>query len=301
MFHVKQSSTMSINQCLICGNTALKTKLEIKDYFLSKEDFQIIECENCGFLMTAPRPTEENIGAYYDSTEYISHSNTKGDLISNLYQMARSLSLRKKYRLIQSISQGKTLLDIGCGTGEFLHFMDTQNYDVMGIEPNKSAREQSINNYSLNVGDESKLKEFPNESFDIISLWHVLEHVYSLNERMECLYRLLKRDGKLILALPNFESGDAKYYGKYWAAYDVPRHLYHFNEKSIRYLLDKHGFKLEQIKPMTMDSFYVSLLSEQYKNNKKSLIKAFYRGLASNLQAIKTNQYSSLIYIISKK
>lgn len=300
MFHVKQQNTMTQNQCLICGNKSLKTKLELKDYFLSNEKFELLECPDCGFIMTSPRPKPDELGRYYESDDYLSHNTESKSLITGIYSFARNLAINKKYKLIRALSDKKKLLDIGSGTGEFLAFMQSQGYDVCGIEPSEKAREFARKNNKLELQTEDSIPKLADGSFDVITMWHVLEHVYQLNERMESLQRLLKNDGTLILALPNHESNDAAYYGKYWAAWDVPRHLYHFNRKSIERLLEKHNFKLHAIKPMNMDSYYVSMLSEEIKSGKKNLIKASIRGLVSNLKAMKTNEYSSLIYIARK-
>lgn len=287
--------------CPICNSDQLQSVLKLNDWFLSMEEFELLECEHCNFLITNPHPETEKLSEYYKSDEYISHTNDKKGLFSSLYQSARKIALKNKYNTITKFKQEGSILDIGCGTGEFLNYFKQKGWKVSGIEPDTDARNRAIENYNLNVFGESKIREFEQYSFDVISMWHVLEHVPDLNKRMNELFTLLQNNGFAIIALPNFKSFDASCYKEYWAAYDVPRHLFHFSQKSVRLLGEKHGFKLVDTLPMKFDSYYVSLLSEKYKNGSKNLVRAFVNGKKSNQYAKKNNKnYSSLIYVFKK-
>jgi 2-polyprenyl-3-methyl-5-hydroxy-6-metoxy-1,4-benzoquinol methylase len=198
------------------------------------------------------------------------------------------------------LGKGRALLDIGSGTGEFLNHCKEAGFSVEGIEPSESARKLTKNNFNIIAKEESDLGSIPDESQDFVSMWHVLEHVYHLNDRIKQIYRLLKKDGKVIIAVPNLNSYDAKHYKEYWAAYDLPRHLYHFRPTDVEAIFKKHDFSLEKILPMKFDSYYVSMLSEKYRNGRVNYFNAFYIGLKSNLKAGKKAEYSSQIYILSK-
>lgn len=289
-----------IKNCQICDNSEFKTAFELKDYFLSQENFSIIQCKNCGFLITNPQPDKDKIGEYYKSEEYVSHSNSRKGLINSIYHFVRNFTLKKKFQMVKSLKSKGSILDIGCATGEFLNVFKLDKWTTLGIEPDKDAKKFAVENYNLNIENENHLEKIDENSFDIITMWHVLEHVPNLNKRLETLQRILKDEGNLIIAVPNYKSFDADYYGKFWAAYDVPRHLFHFSQSTMEKLLIKHGFEIENIKPMKFDSFYVSMLSEKYKNQKSNILNAFWVGLKSNFKAIKSNDYSSLIYIVKK-
>ena len=285
--------------CPICNKERFTSFLSCKDYTVSQSEFTIVNCESCGFTFTNPRPKPENLGSYYKSEEYISHSNTNKGLIFKLYQIVRNYTLDKKVNLIKKFGNPKTLLDIGCGTGAFLDRCVKNNISVTGVEPDDKARNFAISNFKLNVFEESFINKIEDNSFDTITMWHVLEHVSDLEDRIKQLKRILKKDGTLFVALPNIESYDAQVYGKYWAAYDVPRHLYHFKKNDVANLFNKVSMKIIERKPMKFDSFYVSMLSEKYSTGKINYFKAFYNGLKSNLYASKNDMnFSSVIYII---
>ena len=291
----------TLSACPICSSTSFKPFLVCKDHTVSKKEFAIVECAGCGFKFTNPRPLESDLGAYYKSEDYISHSNTRKGLISKLYQYVRNYTLKGKLDLIEKLQKGRgSILDIGCGTGEFLNVCSRAGWNTIGIEPSPEASKFAKEQYKLDVRDEEALKSLKEASYDVISMWHVLEHVPHLNERVGELKRLLKPAGYLIVAVPNCSSRDAAKYGANWAAYDVPRHLYHFTPKDIRMLFGKHGMHVKQVLPMRFDSYYVSMLSEKYKSGKVRLIPAFFSGLSSNMGASGTGEtYSSQIYIIS--
>jgi 2-polyprenyl-3-methyl-5-hydroxy-6-metoxy-1,4-benzoquinol methylase len=258
-----------------------------------------MQCESCGFKFTNPIPLDDQLAKYYDSQEYISHSAVKSGWINKIYHQVRKFTIGKKVGLVKKYFKKGKLLDIGCGTGEFLHALSKRNFQVKGIEPNDSARKYAIENYGLHVYKENELKNFDHNIFKIITLWHVLEHVYNLNARIEQIKDLLAKDGILIVALPNSDSWDAKHYKEFWAAYDCPRHLYHFNQKSVKEIFSKHGFEIVKMKPMIFDAFYISMLSEKYKTGRSNLIKSILHGIRSNLYALFNNKnYSSIIYIL---
>jgi 2-polyprenyl-3-methyl-5-hydroxy-6-metoxy-1,4-benzoquinol methylase len=291
----------TITQCPVCANSAFSEYLVTQDYFLTRENFTIQKCVNCGLKFTNPRPSKDRLPGYYESTDYISHSNVNKGLINKIYRMVRNYALSKKASFIRTFVPAGRILDIGCGTGEFLATMKKFDFEPAGIEPNRTAREFATKNYNLTVYDEPEIVKIPSHQFDVISLWHVLEHVVDLDERILQIKKWIKKDGILIVALPNPSSWDAKYYGAYWAAYDCPRHLYHFDKQSVKKLFEKFGFKIIRYKPMVFDSFYVSLLSEKYKQSKFAFPKGFYSGFISNVRA-KFNQgnYSSIIYVLKQ-
>lgn len=267
----------------------------------SDESFKIDKCSNCGFTFTNPIPIEKEIGKYYESDEYVSHSNTSKGIVNFLYQKVRNFTLDQKVGLLRRLSTGKKLLDIGCGTGEFLGRANKNGYAVEGIEPSPIARKQATENFNIEVNEESHLSSLPSGGYDFITMWHVLEHVYHLNDRVAELKRLIKKDGYVLIAVPNLESYDAKKYKEHWAAYDVPRHLYHFSKKDISSLASKHEMQVIETLPMKFDSFYVSLLSEKYKTGSQNLLTAFLTGWKSNRVASTGGGYSSQLYILQVK
>lgn len=286
--------------CPICDGNDQQPHLSAKDNTVSKLTFQIVECTTCGFAFTNPRPADEDLGKYYESDEYISHSNTSKGIVSRLYQLVRKHTLKRKLRLVNSENNIGTLLDIGCGTGEFLNTVKQGGWKTIGIEPSASARKQCEDNYKLDVREEKDLNNLAPQSFDVITMWHVMEHVPYLCARVNKLKELLKADGVLIIAVPNRNSYDAKFYGEHWAAYDLPRHLWHFRPQDMRKLLEKVGFEVTKILPMKFDSYYVSILSEKYKTGGNRLISAVWKGWLSNRKAGAEGS-SSLIYIIRNK
>ena len=294
-----------LTSCPICKSTESQPVFDCKDFTVSQHFFTLVDCKNCGFRFTNPRPLESTLGEYYQSEDYISHSDTQKGLVNKLYHTVRSYTLLAKLKLLFNLrkkikKEGKTtLLDIGCGTGAFLNVCVKSGFEGRGVEPDPKARSFAQTKYGLTVDDEPGLELFSEGQFDIISLWHVLEHVPHLEERMKKIKMLLAKQGHLIIAVPNCDSHDAKHYGKNRAAYDVPRHLYHFTPATMQELASRHQFKIEQVLPMVFDSFYVSLLSEKYATGRPNYIKAFWRGFVSNVKAIKTGkQYSSQIYIL---
>ena len=276
-----------------------KSYLLLKDHSVSEESFSLKQNERYGFLETYPQPDEAKLTSYYETEDYISHTDSKRNIFEKAYHLVRSISLKRKLKLINSYtSHEKNLLDIGCGTGDFLKTALNHGWSVSGIEPNEKARQIANHKTNQSVFDTEQLSKFKPNTFNVITLWHVLEHLPKLELHLDYFKTLLKKDGTLIIAVPNYNSFDAKHYKEFWAAYDVPRHLWHFNKKSISNLFALKQMKVVKTYPMLFDAFYVSLLSEKYKSGSMNIFKAFWIGLKSNLKAKQTKEYSSLIYII---
>ncbi|WP_157208299.1 class I SAM-dependent methyltransferase [Mariniflexile maritimum] len=283
----------------MANKTENNIRLKVKDHSVSGEVFELIQNKAFGFLETFPQPSPEKLPEYYKSDDYISHTDSKRNLFEKVYHLVKKFSLAQKLKLINACgSSEKKLLDIGCGTGDFLKIAQDNQWQIFGIEPNAQAR--TIANYKTGnrVFDTEALSKFQPESFDVITLWHVLEHLPNLEQQIQIFKKALKKDGTLIIAVPNHGSFDAKHYRQFWAAYDVPRHLWHFNKTSISNLFSKVSMIVIKTKPMFFDAFYVSLLSEKYKSGTMHFFRAFYIALVSNLKALVSNEASSLIFIL---
>ena len=296
--------TIHITICPICGSHETLPFLSCEDWLTTKEIFQIQRCNFCGFAFTQDFPAEEEIGKYYDAPEYISHSDTNKGIINTLYHWARRISLNSKSKLINrysAVKKGK-LLDVGAGTGYFLNRMKEQKWIVTGIEKSESARQYAKEKFDIDCQDSEYLYKIPGETKDVITLWHVLEHLEPLNKVMEHLYKILAEDGLLIIALPNKDSFDAVHYKEYWAAYDVPRHLWHFSPDDFRRLAERHHFDVIETKPMYFDGFYISMLSEKNKGSFLATLVGLMRGGIYFLRTLGNKERSSsLIYILRKK
>ena len=275
----------------------MKLFLKTKDFSVSGEAFELYRDEGLDMLVTKPQP--QNLGPYYESEDYISHTDATSTFTDRLYQLVKAKNLKNKVQLIENqCVKCEILLDLGAGTGDFLITAQNSGFRVTGIEPNAKARKLAE---QKGVHLQESLKEVSGQKFQAITLWHVLEHLPNLEEQITTLANLLEEDGVLVIAVPNFKSFDAKHYKSYWAAFDVPRHLWHFSRTSIAKLFAPHQMEVVKIKPMWFDAFYVSMLSEKYKGNKLYLISAFFVGLWSNFRAIFTKEHSSLIYILKRK
>ena len=288
--------------CPVCNSTRIDPLLKVKDYSVSKEEFAVWQCADCTLRFTQDVPDQNTIGRYYASPEYISHSNTDKGLLNKLYQGVRKFTLEQKAALITRFTREKgNILDVGAGIGAFLSVIKEKGWSVKGIEPDEVARQNAETLFNLKLSKSEELFQLSPGSFDAVTLWHVLEHVHDLHNYIEQLKNLLAEDGKVFIAVPNYTSGDAATYRNYWAAYDVPRHLYHFTPKAIETLVGLHDLKLVAKKPMWFDAFYISLLSSKYHRGSTSWLGAGWTGLRSNLSALlNKDKCSSLIYIVSK-
>lgn len=293
---------MSYANCPVCKNESIKPVLTAKDHTVSGETFTIAECGMCGLRYTLNAPSEDKIGPYYQSSAYISHSNTKKGVINLLYHIARFFTMMSKEKLVKKASKRQVgmLLDIGSGTGTFAHTMERAGWNVVGLEPDPEARKQAIKKYNCDIYPSDELFRLPEQTYSVITMWHVLEHVHQLDEYVDRMKHLLAPTGKLIIAVPNYTSKDAAIYKEFWASYDVPRHLYHFSPNSMRMLMKRHGMQVIGTRRMWLDSFYISLLSEKYK--KGFFLKGIWNGLVSNFNALlHKEQCSSLVYVIERE
>jgi 2-polyprenyl-3-methyl-5-hydroxy-6-metoxy-1,4-benzoquinol methylase len=288
-----------IENCPNCDSKEQTKFLNCIDNTYSKETFTIVKCSKCDLAFTNPIPEIKDLGKYYESKEYISHTNNNKGWFNTLYQIARLINIKSKLKTI-GYKKGN-LLEIGSGTGELIDACKKAGWKITGIEPSMKARKNAKDNLNLELFehiDQAKLKD---KSQDIIMMWHVLEHIPNLKETTQKINRLLKDDGRLIIAVPNYKSYDANHYKENWAAYDVPRHLLHFNKNTMAKVLNRAGLKVVKTKAMWLDSLYVSMLSEKIKTGERNPIKAIGIGIASNLKGLlKTKEYSSLIYIAKK-
>lgn len=290
-----------MNTCPWCGKPSNHIYLKVKDYFLSKEDFDILQCDQCGLLFTSPRPAPDVIGKYYQSEDYYSHQNNNHGFIPRLYEAVKSINLKNKVNMaIGGLPQGR-LLDIGCGVGDFLVQVKKRGWEIQGIEPSNDARAIAQNRLGFMPLQPSEYSVLADYSYDVITMWHVLEHVDDLKSQTNELKRLLKPGGRLIIALPNFQSFDCQYYKDKWAAWDVPRHLNHFGPDCIRAIINASDFKSLDTQKLKWDSYYISFLSEKYLSHSLSLIRGAWVGLKSNLMAHRTGMYSSLVYRYEKQ
>ena len=290
-----------LTECPVCTKEEFKNFMVVPDKSVSQESFVIVTCENCGFKFTNPRPSIEDIGRYYASDAYISHSNTNKGLTNKAYQLVRSITLKQKVDLINKYVPTKgRILDYGCGTGYFVAACQKNGWEVEGYEPNETARQNACALIKKNIAFDN-LDSFEEESFTFITLWHVLEHIHTLNETFGKLKSLLKPDGYLLIAVPNADSLDAQKYKENWAAYDVPRHLYHFTQPTMQRFIKKNKMEMVETLPMKFDAYYVSLLSEKYKRGNTNYFQSLLTGFKSNIHAKKTTKdYSSLLYITRK-
>jgi len=288
----------TIKNCPVCNKTEFTEFIDCVDYTVSQDMFTIVECKECNFHFTNPIPVIEEIGEYYKSESYVSHSSTNKGLINKIYQRVRNYTLKQKVKLITRHSIGKNHLDIGAGTGHFINATTLSGFRSVGLEPDEDARKLAGDTHNVNIQPLENLYSIAEKSIDVITMWHVLEHVYDLQKDLIQIEKILKDDGVMVVAVPNMNSFDAVHYKEYWAAYDLPIHLYHFTPNDIDRLFCKFNMEVVEILPMKFDSFYVSMLSEKYKSG--NILSAFLTGLRSNLKA-SPKEYSSQTYIIRKK
>ncbi|MBN1339349.1 MAG: class I SAM-dependent methyltransferase [Bacteroidales bacterium] len=291
-----------LKTCPVCSGKEIIRFLESRDHFLSGHEFLIDMCKNCGHKFTNPRPEETFSEIFYKSQEYISHGNSSNGLFSGLYKTIRKINLQNKYKTINSYCKAAgNLLDIGCGTGEFIRHMNTKGWRTLGIERDNDAREIAVKKNNVDARGNKEIAHLKPESFDVITIWHVLEHIYDLHGMVHNLHNLLRKEGYLFLAVPNAGSWDASFYLTDWAAYDLPRHVHHFNRSSMTALLNHHNLAIVEIIPMKFDAFYISALSEKYKTGKQYYLKGFINGLRSNNFGFHhNNDYSSIIFVVKQ-
>jgi len=293
-----------LSKCPLCKSALFLNDTQIEDYSVSHEKFQLSKCSNCELKFTNPRPTQNDIGPYYDFPEYYSHENKISNLTQAIYSYVRKYAVNSKVELFNTLKPAKgNLLDYGCGTGELVAKAKSEGWNVEGIEPNEKARKYASDKAQITIKKEFEGTE---QKYDVISLFHVLEHIHELRKTVKKLVTNLESGGYILIAVPNPESFDAKKYGSHWAGWDVPRHLYHFNGKSMKIFANEFGLELEKVLPMKFDSYYVSLLSEGYQNPKQHILfrywKSFISGRKSNsIAATQNNNYSSKLYLFKKK
>jgi ubiquinone/menaquinone biosynthesis C-methylase UbiE len=273
-----------------------KTYIRTKDYLVSGEEFDLVWARDGKSLKTVPAPLDLN--PYYETPEYISHTDRSSSLSEKLYQGAKQLNLSHKRRLVESYAVQKgALLDIGAGTGDFVRNMRGHGWRTFGIEPNPAARRRaSEKGIELHTG----LADVDGQRFDVVTLWHVLEHLPDPEESIREFTRVLNAGGWLVLALPNFKSFDARHYKAHWAAYDVPRHLWHYSREAIAPLFEPFGYRLVSVRPLWLDAFYISWLSEKYRGSIAAPLKGMFWGGVSNLFGWFQSEYSSHIYVLQK-
>jgi SAM-dependent methyltransferase len=291
------------SSCPLCSGPEIVPLLTCIDHLLTGEEFEIWKCSNCGFRFTQEYPEETEAGRYYESEEYISHSDSKKGITDKAYQAVRQFMLRRKLRLIRRMTglRGGSILDIGSGTGHFLNAMKESGWQTKGIEINTKAREYSISRFNIDVISPEKIDTLADNSFDCITLWHVLEHFHDLSGYMIEIHSLLKPQGICFVALPNNDSYDCRHYGKDWAAYDVPRHLWHFSYSTLSLLARKHRFDIAATHGLPFDVFYISILSEKYKGSRFPVINGVINGLIFSLRTFLNNAGgSSVIYVLTK-
>jgi SAM-dependent methyltransferase len=298
---VEPSNDHTAAHCPACSAPNPEDLFDCTDHFLTSEKFSIQSCPECSILFTCPQPPPDKMGSYYRSEKYVSHSNADKGIVSKVYRIVRNISVSKKYQIVNRHKTNGSLLDIGCGMGHLLNAFASKGWKVKGIEPGHEARRFAIESFNLDVEEEPAILSLPDGAFDVVSMWHVLEHVHDIRERLKQVKRVLKNDGLAVIALPNHASWDAQHYGPFWAAWDVPRHLYHFNRQAVQKLADESGLIIKAILPMKFDAYYVSILSEEYMRGRKRMVHALLNGWKSNRKASRTGEYSSLIYLMTKR
>lgn len=292
------------DKCPLCKSSAIIKRFACIDQFATGEEFDIFECSDCGLAFTQNFPDEKEVDRYYESPAYISHSNTNKGIVNRVYHLVRKIMLRKKARRVEQLTGFKNgrLLDYGAGTGHFARLMESRGWDVTAIEKNDKARELAAREFDFNMLPVEALAAIKDKELDAVTMWHVMEHIQEPDNMWRELHRILADDGIAIIALPNSISYDALKYKEHWAAYDVPRHLWHFTPDTIAHWGGKHGFTLEKQYTMPFDGFYISMLSEQYKGTRLHTIRGFWNGFKGWVaQWHRSSASSSIIYVFKKK
>ncbi len=299
---MKQDRLEEVDSCPVCQGETFEPALKAIDHLVSRETFNIVRCHTCGLLLTTPRPVLSAISGYYQSDDYISHSSSSKGIVNRLYLLARKYTLRRKTGLVKKTAPGaKSLLDYGSGTGDFLAAAGESGYRITGIEPDQTARKVATRTHGLELLDPGALHSMPAASFDVITLWHVLEHIHELDQTVKAFSRLLRPGGVLVAAVPNASSMDASWYGPGWAAWDVPRHLYHFTLEPVKKLFANHQMQFVKAKPMYLDGFYIAMLSEKYRHSPWWLVKSACTGLMFFIRSVLRKDMASARTYIFKK
>jgi len=271
--------------------------MKIKDHFFSQEVFEVLPSRHEGVLETFPKLNEQELSGYYNHENYISHQTKGKSLFDKAYQVAKRYMTKRKQNLVLRFHQEGRILDIGTGTGDFIRSFNSKDWDRYAIEPNKNLHD-SLNKNGIEILDD--LEEITQHNFDVITLWHALEHIPDLEGTLKNIQAALNPGGTLIIAVPNFKSYDASFYKTYWAAWDVPRHVWHFSKSGLISLCEKFNFEFVTTSPLLLDAFYISMVSEKYRKS-NHILRAFWVGLYSNLQGMFKNEYSSFIYMFNKE
>jgi len=278
------------------SNVPRETKqIETKDYLISNERFVIKEVKN-GLLKTTPNISDSEIYKYYSSGDYLSH-NRSVSFLSLIYTFASKYMLKRKADLISKyINTGDCFLDFGCGIGELVLKMKSRGFVSCGVENNLNAYNACLKKNISVFKDLISLKS----KFNLISCWHSLEHLSDFTTTLSMFNKLINKNGYLIVAVPNHESFDSKYYGKFWAGYDVPRHRFHFNKDALIRIVEDSNFEMIDSSPMFLDAFYISILSEKYKKNFFSFFKGVLIGTVSTFSYLITKNASSHYFVFKK-
>jgi SAM-dependent methyltransferase len=289
--------------CPLCSGPEIPHFLSCTDNFVTKEVFNICRCKKCGFTFTQDYPDEPDAGRYYESDEYISHSDSKKGITDKVYQLVRKFMLNRKKNIIEKITgiSSGNILDIGSGTGHFLNTMKLAGWNISGVEINAKARDYAASVFNIETISPEDIKSLNDNSFDCITLWHVLEHFHEPDKFMGVISRLLKPEGVAFIALPNSNSFDSKHYAKNWAAFDVPRHLWHFNPATFLLFAIKNRFSITGKRYLPFDVFYISILSEKYGGSKFPLLSGTLNGMRFSFRSLfNKSGKSSVIYILRK-
>ena len=291
-----------VQNCPVCDSHKHTKVFTASDYLVSGESFEIMECNDCSLRFTSPIPDENEIGKYYKSDKYISHAKRVTSIFDLVYKIVQKFTLRSKRKTVERIAQEKsgTLLDIGCGTGDFINVMKQSGWNINGVEINESARSLAEENIGKTIFSQNDF--FNSEKkYDVITLWHSLEHLNTLTRFLEKISISLNANGVVLIAVPNYQSFDAEHYQQDWAAYDLPRHLYHFSPEAMVKLMEKFNFELIQSRQLPFDPFYVSLLSEMSVRKKHNIIKALLVGWKSYWKGKQNEERGSSILYIFKR
>jgi len=292
-----------MNTCIACGSSRFEILVNSQDFCVTQEAFDVSRCASCGFAYTVDAPSQDQIGRYYAHEDYVSHTDTNEGLFFRMYHKVRKYMLGRKKAYIENHAKVKRVFDIGAGTGYFVNHLRSRGIHAVGFEPDENARKQAKKNFDLDLADDLDVVIQEADNFDAITLWHVLEHVHDLKGYFKKFNALLKDEGLLVIAVPNYTSFDAQFYGKYWAAYDLPKHLWHFSPQSLQLLSESENFQLIKTYAMPFDPFYIALLSEGHKRSGFfGKFRALFVGAWSFLSgSIKANNASSVVYIFRKK